>query len=129
MELAETNLSAGLDPLTDLKLKHNKIIVELKDAHQKQLSLLQTAIAEERHEMTQSQKIFEQTLHVKYDHLVTALQERVKAENEAKMQRALDELERAARNESERARQNFDAQQAAEAALSVKFKGIVNHKF
>jgi hypothetical protein len=42
------------------------------------------------------------------------------------MQRALDELERAARNESERARQNFDAQQAAEAALSVKFKGIVS---
>jgi len=126
MEVAESNLSLGLDPLTDLRFKHNKLLSEVHEAHQKQLSILQTAIAEERHDMAQSQKMFEQTLQIKYDHLVAALQDKVKAENDAKMQRALDDLERSARNESERARQTFQAQQAAEAALSVKFKGIVS---
>jgi len=123
--VAEPNLSAGLDPVADLKVKHAKQISELKDAHAKQIAILQGAVAEERHEMAQNQKLFEQTLHVKFDHLVAALQDKVKAENDAKIQRALDELERSARSESERARQTFEAQQAAEAALSVKFKGIV----
>ena len=124
-DMAESNLSAGLDATADLKAKQARLVAEMKEAHVKQMSILQTAIAEERHEMTQNQKMFEQTLHIKFDHLVSALQDKVKAENDAKMQRALDDLERSARNESERARQTFEAQQAAEAALSVKFKGIV----
>ena len=109
----------------DLRVKHARQLAELKDAHVVHIRLLQEAIAEERKEAALTQRQFEQTLHIKYDHLLTALQEKVKAENEAKLERALDDLEKSARKESERARQLFEAQQAAEAALSVKFKGIV----
>ena len=41
------------------------------------------------------------------------------------MQRALEDLERSARLESERAKQSMELQQAAEVALSTKFKSIV----
>lgn len=57
--------------------------------------------------------------------MVDALHEKVKAEQEVRMQRALDNLERSARIESDRAKASFDIQQEAEAALSKKFKGIV----
>ena len=42
------------------------------------------------------------------------------------MQRALDNLERSARIESERAKQSFEIQQEAELTLSQKFKSIVS---
>ena len=69
--------------------------------------------------------MFEQTLRTKYDNLVVALQEKIKTEQEARMQRALEDLERSARLESERAKQSMELQQAAEVALSTKFKSIV----
>jgi hypothetical protein len=121
--MAEGNVVG--ETTTDLRVKHARQLAELKDAHAVQIRLLQEAITEERKETALTQRQFEQTLHIKYDHLLTALQEKVKAENEAKLERALDDLEKSARKESERARQLFEAQQAAEAALSVKFKGIV----
>lgn len=121
--MAEGNVVG--ETTADLRVKHARQLAELKDAHAVQIRLLQEAIAEERKEAALTQRQFEQTLHIKYDHLLTALQEKVKAENEAKLERALDDLEKSARKESERARQLFEAQQAAEAALSVKFKGIV----
>lgn len=58
--------------------------------------------------------------------MVDALHEKVKAEQEARMQRALDNLERSAKIESERAKQSFEIQQEAEATLSKKFKSIVS---
>lgn len=58
--------------------------------------------------------------------MVDSLQEKVKAEQEARMQRALENLERAARVESERAKQSFEIQQEAELTLSKKFKSIVS---
>lgn len=58
--------------------------------------------------------------------MVDALNEKVKAEQEARMQRALDNLERSARIEGERAKQSFEIQQEAELTLSKKFKSIVN---
>jgi hypothetical protein len=58
--------------------------------------------------------------------MVDALHEKVRAEQEARMQRALDNLERSARVESERAKQSFDIQQEAEFTLSKKFKSIVS---
>jgi hypothetical protein len=57
--------------------------------------------------------------------MVQALQEKVKAEQESRMRRALEDLERNARLESERARQMFEAQQSAELAVSNKFKHLV----
>lgn len=41
------------------------------------------------------------------------------------MQRALDDLEKNARAESERAKQSFETQQSVERSLSAKFKTIV----
>jgi hypothetical protein len=58
--------------------------------------------------------------------MVDALHEKIRAEQEARMQRALDNLERSARVESERAKQSFDIQQEAEFTLSKKFKSIVS---
>jgi hypothetical protein len=57
--------------------------------------------------------------------MVQALQEKVKAEQDSRMRRALEDLERNARLESERARQMFEAQQSAELAVSNKFKHLV----
>ena len=57
--------------------------------------------------------------------MVTALQEKVKDEQEARLQRAIEDLERSAKLESERAKQALELQQAADVALSAKFKNIV----
>lgn len=97
----------------------------MKDAHNKQLEILRTAITEERRESLQAQQVYEETLRIKYESMVQALQEKVKAEQESRMRRALEDLERNARLESERARQMFEAQQAAELAVSNKFKHLV----
>lgn len=109
----------------------------MREAHQQQLDILKTAIAEERREALQAQhvhktiiillilnllminwliiwlfnKVYEETLRTKYESMVQALQEKVKAEQDSRMRRALEDLERNARLESERARQMFEAQQ------------------
>lgn len=57
--------------------------------------------------------------------MVQSLQEKIKAEQESRMRRALEDLERSARMESERARQMFEAQQNAETVVSNKFKHLV----
>jgi hypothetical protein len=58
-------------------------------------------------------QVYEETLRTKYESMVQALQEKVKAEQDSRMRRALEDLERNARLESERARQMFEAQQVA----------------
>lgn len=110
----------------DNMMDENMQIRQLKEAHVKQLSILQTAIAEERDETARNQKLFEETLNTKYNHLVSALMDKVKLENETKLQHALNALELTARNESERSKFLYDAQQEAEKGLSVKLKTIVN---
>lgn len=72
------------------------------------------------------QQQFEKTLQVKYEALVAALQDRVKAEQEARMRRALDDVERSARLEAERSRMAFEIQQQAEVAMSQKFKSMIS---
>ena len=52
-------------------------------------------------------------------------QEKIRDEQEARLQRAMDDLERSAKLESERAKQALELQQAADLALSAKFKHIV----
>ena len=104
---------------------HSKIIDDIKDAHNKQLDILRQAIADERKDAAAAQQVFEKTLQTKYDNLVVALQEKIKDEQEVRLQRALDELEKNARIESERAKQSFETQQTVEKALSAKFKSIV----
>jgi len=58
--------------------------------------------------------------------MVDALHEKIKTEQEIRMTRAIDNLERNARIESERTKQSFDIQQEAEVTLSKKFKNIVS---
>lgn len=70
-------------------------------------------------------QVFEETLRLKYDNLVTALQEKINIEQEVRMQQALEDLERNARLESERAKQSMELQQNTEVALALKFKNIV----
>jgi hypothetical protein len=89
------------------------------------LELLKAAIQEERKESLQYQKAFEDALRTKYDHMVQALQDKIRAEQELRMQRSLEDMERNVRLESERARQAFEAQQSAEAVMSSKFKELV----
>ena len=57
--------------------------------------------------------------------MVDSLQDKVKNEQETRMQRALENIERSARIESERAKELFELQQEAENVLSSKFSGIV----
>lgn len=111
--------------LSDVRDRQSKIVSDIKEAHSKQLDILRLAIAEERRDSALAQQVFEQTLQTKYESMVSALQDKIKDEQELRMQRALDDLEKKAKAESERARQTFEAQQAAEKALSVKFKSVV----
>ena len=82
-----------------------------------EVQALKAQLAEERKTVA--------VVQAKYEGLCVSLQERVNAENQARMQRAVLELEKQARSESERSRQAFDAQQAAEQALALKFKALV----
>lgn len=66
----------------------------------RQIDALKESIAEERAENAKAQSIFEDTLRAKYEQMVTALQDRVKAEQQQQMARALDALERTARAEA-----------------------------
>lgn len=111
--------------LSEAKERQGNIISEMTEAHNQQLEILRTAIAEERKGALQAQSVYEETLRTKYESMVQALQEKVKAEQESRMRRALEDLERNARLESERARQMFEAQQSAELAVSNKFKHLV----
>lgn len=71
-------------------------------------------------------QIFEDTLRSKYENMVQSLQEKVKFEQEARMKRSLEDLERSTRSESERAKQMFEAEQTAELAVATKFKSLVS---
>lgn len=111
--------------ITESNDRRSKIIQDIKEAHTRQLQVLKTAITEERKEAALAQQVFEQTLRTKYDNLVIALQEKVKDEQEARLHRAIEDLERNAKLESERAKQSLELQQSADIALSAKFKNIV----
>ncbi len=76
--------------LAEAKERQNKVVTEIKDSHGKQLELLRNAIADERRESSQVQKIFEDTLRTKYENMVQSLQEKIKAEQESRMRRALE---------------------------------------
>lgn len=112
--------------ISDIKDRHSNLVLAIQEAHNKQIEVLRAAISEERKQFAQAQMIFEQTLKTRYECMVDALHEKVKSEQEARMQRALDNLERSARVESDRAKQSFEIQQEAELTLSNKFKTIVN---
>jgi len=111
--------------IRDAQERRSKILEDIKEAHNLQLQSLKTEIEKERREAALAQQEFEKNLRTKYDNLVIALQDKIKSEQEARMQRALEDLERSARLESERAKQSMELQQAAEVALSNKFKSIV----
>ena len=104
---------------------HTKTCNELESAHRKQLEVLQETVEEERREVLRSQEVFEETLRLKYDAMIKSLQDKVKAEQEAQMRRALDSLERTAKLEGERTRQEFEMQATAEAAATSKFKSLI----
>jgi hypothetical protein len=70
----------------DSKDRQSKIIDEIKEAHKKQLDILRQAMAEERQLAQQAQQVFEETLQTKYDSMVSALQVKIRAEQEASMQ-------------------------------------------
>lgn len=71
------------------------------------------------------QQIFEQSLKTKYDHIVDALQETIKAEHDSRLLRTVKSLESQARLESERAKQAFEVEQEVEALLAKRLKGII----
>ena len=94
--------------------------------YKKQLEILRSTMDEERRQMAEAQQVFEQTLQTKYENMVLALQDRVKAEQKARMCRALEDVERSARIESERTRMAFEIQQQSEVALAAKVKNVVS---
>ncbi|KAJ1443438.1 hypothetical protein B484DRAFT_389466 [Ochromonadaceae sp. CCMP2298] len=113
------------DLASDMQGRGHTLLATVQEAHNRQLGVLKASISEERRQFAQAQLAFEQTLKTRYECMVDALHEKMRAEQEARMQRALDNLERSARIESERAKQSFEIQQEAELTLSQKFKSIV----
>lgn len=64
--------------INDSKNRQKKIIDDIREAHKKQLEILKDAISEERRDAVAAQRVFEETLHTKYENLVLALQEKIK---------------------------------------------------
>ncbi len=62
----------------------------------------------------------------KYDHVVDALQETIKAEHDSRLLRTVKGLESQARLESERAKQAFDIEHEVELLLAKRLKGIIS---
>ena len=66
----------------------------VQESHNKQLEILRVAIADERKQFAQAQLVRTSFfIWQNYECMVDALHEKVKAEQEARMQRAIDNLE------------------------------------
>lgn len=102
-----------------------RISSELEVNHKKHIEVLHDALAQERKDAALSNASYEAALQAKYDAMVTSFQERVKREQENRLKRSMEEVERAARKESERAKQAFEMQVVAEAAMGEKMKSIL----
>ena len=102
-----------------------RIAVELEKNHKKHLDVLHEALSKEREEAAAASESFESALQAKYDTMVDNFQDRVKREQENRLKRSMEEVERAARKESERAKQAFEMQLSAEAAMGEKMKSIL----
>jgi hypothetical protein len=81
------------DLASDMKGRGHTLLATVQEAHNRQLGVLKASISEERRQFAQAQLAFEQTLKTRYECMVDALHEKMKAEQEARMQRALDNLE------------------------------------
>ena len=104
---------------------HEETNKKLQDEHSRQLAIVNDTIAEERKTIAYEQQQLEESLRIKYQTMVESLQDKVHREQEAQMRRALDLLEKSARAESERSRQTYEIQSAAEQAAAAKFKELV----
>jgi vacuolar-type H+-ATPase subunit H len=69
-------LDLALYSIAEERRLHAKTCEELEAAHRKQLEVLQSTIEEERREVLKSQEIFEETLRLKYEAMVKALQDK-----------------------------------------------------
>ena len=125
-EASKRNEFAMKTALEREKVVHLETTQSLQAAHTRQLAVVNGTIAEERKCMAAQQQQFEESLRIKYQSMVETLHEKVHQEQEAQMRRALDLLEKSARAESERSRQTYEIQSAAEAAAAAKFKELVN---
>lgn len=122
---AKVGLDAMNVAIHESSLNRSKIMEDIKASYEMQMQVLKQAISEERSEASKAQMVFEQTLQTKYDNMVQALREKISFEHEARMKRALEELEKTAVAESVRAKQAFELQQQAEAGINAKFKALV----
>lgn len=57
--------------------------------------------------------------------MIEALKDKITFEHETRLKRSLEDLEKAALNESLRAKQAFELQQIAEAGINSKFKNLI----
>jgi hypothetical protein len=81
------------DLASDMQGRGHTLLATVQEAHNRQLGVLKASISEERRQFAQAQLAFEQTLKTRYECMVDALHEKMRAEQEARMQRALDNLE------------------------------------
>ena len=111
--------------INSLPSKEKKIISAIKLAYEKQIETLTMAIEEERIQSAAAQVVYEQTLKTRYEAMVDSLQLKIKSEQQSQIQRALDNIERSAKLESERAREMITLQKEIEQTVAKKFDGLV----
>ena len=105
--------------------EREKFTTDLEQNHKKHIDVLHEALVEERKESARATDSFEQALQAKYDAMVLSFQDRVKREQESRLKRSMEDVERAARKESERAKQAIEMQLTAEASMGEKMKSML----
>ena len=123
-EATQRNEAAMKTALDNEKAVHAEATKSLQTAHARQLAVVNGTIAEERKSLALQQQQFEESLRIKYQSMVESLHEKVHQEQEAQMRRALDLLEQHARADSERSREKYEIQAAAEAAAAKNFSRL-----
>jgi hypothetical protein len=118
-----TALNAALE---QERVLHSKGIDDIKHAQGAQLHVLQNAMKEERTEAARVQNIFEDTLRTKYESMVQSLKKKAEAEEQYRVQRALEQLEKIALSpEFMQPKADAQSKRAAELAASEKFQSLV----
>ena len=104
---------------------HLRSIEDMETAYKQQARILQDRVGKEREETLRAQHVFEETLRAKYEMMVESLQQSVRDEQEAQMRRALQNLEKYAKERAYLNKTEQELQAIAETRAAEKFQQLV----
>ena len=102
-----------------------KVSESVEALHESQLRALRECLAEERAQALRARAVFEDSLRTKYDAMVASLHDRLADEHSRRVDRALDDLQRQAKAEADRARHALDSHSSSDSATAQRFQQLV----